>query len=114
HLDGAHVVADFVATVTAGVDIVHGSVGELVDVLVAGLARVAAHPLPADAVLGEPGVELLNLIDVLDGLSVLLSPAARLPSGKPARADVADVGAVGSDLDAASAFESAERLDDRL
>src|SRR5437763_2931087 len=88
-------------------------IGQRVGALVAGVARMAAHPAPFHVVQVAQRIEPLPQLGVLHGLLVRGLPAALLPAVDPFGDALAHVFAVGVDRHVAGALEGGERLDHR-
>src|SRR6478609_12134528 len=86
-------------------------VGEGVGAFVAGIAVMAFHPTPFDAVPPRGVVESAPQVAVLDRLLDRGRPAAFLPVVDPLGDAFADVLAVGEQLDPARSLQGGERLD---
>src|SRR5262249_59028082 len=83
---------------------------EAVGAYVQVMTGVAAHPVPAHAMVRERRIETFPQVVVLDRLAIGRAPAVALPFLDPRHDAVAQILAVGVDVDEARALE---RLDGR-
>src|SRR6266404_2256528 len=86
---------------------------ELVGALVVVVAGVAFDPVPVHLMRFQRGVEPLPQIDILDRLLVRGAPAVLLPAMDPAGDALADILAVGGEVDHAGFLERFQRRDRR-
>src|SRR6185437_2110949 len=87
--------------------------GQFVGALVFVVAGVALDPVPAHLMRFEGGIEPLPKIDVLDRLLVGRAPAILLPAMDPAGDALADILAVGDEIDGARLLQGFQRRDRR-
>src|ERR1700761_4664925 len=74
--------------------------GQLVGALIQVVPRMSAHPVPLYLMLAESGLEPLPEIDILDRLLVRGAPAVAFPVRHPGHDAVAQILAVGVNIDA--------------
>ena len=86
---------------------------QLVGLLIAGIARMAAHPEPFDFMSGGERIEAAPQILILHRFLGGGAPAIALPAMHPARNTVADIGRIGEYPHAAAAFQRLQRHDRR-
>src|SRR5262245_18089794 len=78
---------------------------QLVSALIERVTSMAAHPMPAHLVRRHGGIELLPEIDVLDRLLVGGAPAVALPAMNPLHDAVAQILAIGMEIDQAGPLQ---------
>src|SRR5262249_9106705 len=101
------------AVTSARADLLESLARQLVGALVEGVAGMAAYPMPAHAMTCQQRIEPLPKIDVPDRLSVRSAPAVALPLIDPRQNAVAQILAVGVDIDETRPLQRFERGDRR-
>jgi tetratricopeptide (TPR) repeat protein len=94
-------------------DRIDAAIGERVGALIADVARVALHPVPANPMLRREHVQLAPQLGILHRLPIARAPAVALPGVNPALDAVLDVLRIGVELDVALAAQRFERANDR-